>query len=169
MNFLYHQVPSEMRGNILFPLNQLKEIHPDLYLKEVEKYIGREWILDERIPPLECFWNDVLFLSAIHPYTLVHQLRKVGLPIKPRWQFFVIDPVKLDPSLLTVFLYSGNGRDYEEFQKENLSRYAIIPEKTKQYFRQEAARGQRPLLYHHIPHILYRGPIQAAGLEIIKA
>jgi hypothetical protein len=31
MPFLFHAHPTEMRGETLYPLNQLRTIHPDLY------------------------------------------------------------------------------------------------------------------------------------------
>ena len=42
MNYIYHRVPKEMRGEVLFPLNTLKETEPDLYEKESAKYVGRD-------------------------------------------------------------------------------------------------------------------------------
>ena len=36
--YLYHGVPIDMRNNILYPLNSLKELHVDLYTEKVRKY-----------------------------------------------------------------------------------------------------------------------------------
>ena len=38
MEFLYHRVPVNMEGSILYPLNQLKNLHPDIYVEHVKKY-----------------------------------------------------------------------------------------------------------------------------------
>jgi len=58
--FLYHLVPKNIRGDILYPLNILKSIYPDIYQYQVNKYFGREYIIEQRIPLFNCLWNDVL-------------------------------------------------------------------------------------------------------------
>ena len=41
MNYLYHWVPKDMRGDTLFSLNTLKEKHPVLYEKEASKHAAQ--------------------------------------------------------------------------------------------------------------------------------
>ncbi len=67
MEYLYHRVPPHMEGTILYPLNQLKDIHPKLYAQEVKKYEGRERLLLAEVQPLHCLWNDVLHMTAVSP------------------------------------------------------------------------------------------------------
>ena len=38
--YLYHRVPDNLKGNIIYPLNELKDIHPDLYISNKENYKG---------------------------------------------------------------------------------------------------------------------------------
>ncbi len=67
MIYLYHSVPKNLQGNILYPLNTLKEKHPEIYEQQVSKYVGREHMTQQRIPILDCLWNDVLHFSAVNP------------------------------------------------------------------------------------------------------
>jgi len=56
---LYHRVPADLKGHILYPLNQLKSIYPSLYDTKATTYQGREAVMQARIPLLNCLWNDV--------------------------------------------------------------------------------------------------------------
>jgi hypothetical protein len=76
--YLYHRVPKDMRGNTLHPLNQLKKVSPDIYAQKVKKYEGRLEILERKIPALDCLWNDVLHLTAVHPTVLNAAFESVG-------------------------------------------------------------------------------------------
>jgi glycosyltransferase involved in cell wall biosynthesis len=46
--FLYHKRKADMQGDILYPLNTLKEIHPEISTEIVKKYDGREWLLNTK-------------------------------------------------------------------------------------------------------------------------
>src|SRR5438876_4446237 len=80
-----------MRGETLYPLNQLRSVDPVLYEREVVKYKGREAVLEFRIPFIGVLWNDALHLSTIHPSHLAAAWRAVGL-WTPIWErlFFQI-------------------------------------------------------------------------------
>jgi len=173
MHYLYHLVPSQMKEDTLYPLNRLKGLYPEIYQKQVRKYEGREKLMETVIPSLGCLWNDVLFLTAVHPTTLVRELTEAGLPMESSLRFYAVDPAMLDASLLTVYLYRtvpgrSTIREYESFQVSNLPKYATIHEETKQYFRNQVVNRRRPFLFHLVPHILYKGTIKVSGLEIVE-
>ena len=68
MNYLYHRVPDNFQGTTLYPLNDLKDILPDIYTRHISKYEGRAHIVERHIPIFDdCLWNDVVFLSAVEP------------------------------------------------------------------------------------------------------
>ena len=50
MAFVYHLVPNGLRGDVIYPLNQLASIHPDLYDTQRAKYVNREESLEFRRP-----------------------------------------------------------------------------------------------------------------------
>ena len=43
--YVYHRVPENLQGTTLYPLNELRAIHPSNYELEKEKYKGREDIM----------------------------------------------------------------------------------------------------------------------------
>src|SRR4051794_29627475 len=84
MSFVYHGVPRDMVGDVIYPLNQLAALAPDAYQYQRSKYTGRESVLDYRIPGTDLLFNDAVHCGAIHPNHLFHARRLVGLPAPPR-------------------------------------------------------------------------------------
>jgi len=178
MQFLYHRVPSNMHGTVLYPLNELRDVAPVIAARQAAKYNDRPMLMRRRVPILDCLWNDVLHLSPVHPSIIKRELLAAGGSPPPRaWRCFVIDPNGLDRARTTVFLatrtrYAGDAFPLEEFvsfDPVNLERYAVFPPTMREYFAEEVTAGRRPLLYTSIPHILYRGSIDTEGLTIVDA
>jgi hypothetical protein len=67
MVFVYHGVPSEIVGDVLYPLNQLATIAPEAYELQRSKYLGREAVLDARISPEGLLFNDTVHCAPLHP------------------------------------------------------------------------------------------------------
>ncbi len=173
MAFLFHMVPPDMHGHVLYPLNALKDVRPDLYQAEAAKYEGRGRLLTRRIEPLDCLWNDVLHLTAIEPAVLKAALVDAGASPNP-WSFYCIDPAALDMRNAMVFLsrlpmteMGIDPRDFAPYDPAGVEPYAQVPEATKAYYRARIAEGKRPLLFAHAPHIFYRGPIDVSSCEIV--
>ncbi len=67
--YLYHSVPRDLQGAMLYPLNVLARLYPGLYEEQLKKYVGREHIPRQQIPGLGCAWGDVLHLCRqYHPW-----------------------------------------------------------------------------------------------------
>ncbi len=172
-SFLYHMVPEDMRGDSLHPLNSLKKEHPDLYLEKAAKYEDRLHIMEQFLPTLEAAWNDVLHFTAIDPKELKEAL--VGAGMEPKeMKFYQVDPLLLDPQNTTVYLYQDKSNDskmspenFQEYDPEKLDEHAILPEETKQYYKEMFAKGQRPLMFVGIPHILHKGSLDVSNLSVI--
>lgn len=172
MNYLYHQVPKNIKGKILYPLNALKNLDPELYTEHVKKYEGRMEVTQQTIPTLNCLWNDVLHLSAIHPLDLKESLVDAGGNKEMQKTCYQIDPYELDIEKTIVYLYSGDfgklsSKDYIQFAPNDIEKYSTITKETKQYYQQEYAKGNKPLMFHMIPHILYKGTLNIEGAAII--
>ncbi len=60
-----------------------------------------------------------------------------------------------------------NFKEYEQFEPNRMDIYKTVPEETIEYYKQKQAEGVRPLLYHLVPHILYKGNIETKGFEIV--
>jgi hypothetical protein len=175
MNYIYHLVPKEMSGEVLFPLNTLKETEPDLYEKESAKYVGREQIMQDKLPILNCLWNDVLHLSAVHPSLVKEALLEAGRTKSFHSEFYEIDPHLLDPENTIVYLYKNNKRgdklkedNFAKYNPDDIAQYSAMPTETKDYYKEMYMQGKNPLLFHKIPHILYRGSLDVSKVRKIK-
>lgn len=68
-------MPHRIAGPRLLPLNCLRESFPELYEVHLRKYAGREELLLDRVPGLECHWSDVLFMTAV-PLLQIRELHE---------------------------------------------------------------------------------------------
>lgn len=177
MNYIYHRVPDNLRGNSLYPLNIIKNIYPDIYANEVSKYAGREHAKVQRIPIFDnALWSDVLFFVAVEPSKIYKARREAGWPdLKPQ-KYFKIDPSKLDQSKLGIFHFQTNANpkhyahnNFSDYSYEALTKITEVPSSTKEYFKDEFKAGKPHinLFFRYIPHVLYRGKINISDAEII--
>ena len=49
----------------------------ELYKGHARKYEGREHLMEEIIPILNCKWNDVVQFSALNPQVIVDKLKTI--------------------------------------------------------------------------------------------
>ena len=172
-SFLYHMVPEDMRGDSLHPLNSLKNVHPDLYVAKAAKYEDRQHIMEQFLPTLEAAWNDVLHFTAIDPKELKKALVEAGMEPK-EMRFYHFDPSLLDPRYTTVYLYQDKSHDskmspgnFKEYDPKKLEEHATLPEETKEYYKEMFAKGERPLMFVGVPHILHKGSVDVSNLPVI--
>ena len=174
MGSLFHAVPEQMVGTVLYPLNELAQVDRAAWRRERAKYDGRERVLDVRVPPLECLWNDVLHLSPVHPADLVAELRAAGLePLRRR--FFEIEAGGLDAARTVVFVNrraSGSGgidvSQWLPFDPDALPALAGFNEASRRYYRDCAAAGKRPRPWGYLPHVLHRGALDIRDVPIVE-
>jgi hypothetical protein len=174
MQVLFHTVPNKMVGTVLYPLNDLEAIDPETWRQERKKYAGREQVLEMCVAPLNCLWNDVLHLSAVHPADIIAALADVGLePLRRR--FFEIDPLDLDSNRTVVFINRRGGvaeapdeSQWMPFQPDTLTELSTFNEASRRYYRECAQAGRRPLLWGYLPHVLHRGPLDTRALRIVE-
>lgn len=162
-----------MKGDILYPLNQLKDIDKEVYEQQASKYHGREFVMSWKIPTLNCLWNDVLHFSPVHPKEVKKELAKLGQDFGGK--FIQVDPEILDQGKATVYLYKNTKGskelDMEEFTNftiTDLPKYSEFPEATANYYKKMINGGKSPLLFVRIPHILYQGSVNTKDCEIIE-
>lgn len=175
MKYLYHRAPKDFQGNTLYPLNVLKEKLPNVYESEVKKYKGRESLLEIKIPPLNCLWNDVLHLTAVYPSEIKKALVEAGREDDFEMKYFQIDPTLLEVEKTIVYLYIQENNDdisrednFRPFVLADIEHLSMMPQATKDYYKELIPTGKSPLLYHRIPHILYRGSIDVSGCKVIS-
>ncbi|MDZ4710931.1 MAG: hypothetical protein SGI89_01240 [bacterium] len=175
MNYLYHRVPKSVRGNILYPLNTLKEIYPDIYEQRLKNYAGRESIMQHRIPVMDCLWNDVLHFSPVYPGEVKQALIEAGRNPDFEMTSYQVDAKLLTPGNTIVFLYAHdevkdklNPKNFTAYNSDEVSKYSSMPQATKDYYKEIIGEGRQPLLFHRIPHILYKGTLDITDLPIVS-
>ncbi|MEZ4103200.1 MAG: hypothetical protein R3B55_01375 [Candidatus Paceibacterota bacterium] len=164
-----------MEGNILYPLNTLEDINPGVFNEVMKKYENREWLLGKKIPKLNCLWNDVIHMTAVHPSEFKDALLEAGHELK-NFKWFKIPIKSLDSEKLVVYMYKEkmvgkktlDNSEFEDFDIKKFNEYSKIGEKTKEYFKEKIKNNEEPLIFHMIPHILYKGNIDTSNLEIIS-
>ncbi len=166
--FVYHLVPSNLRGAVLYPLNRLKVIYPDIAATHMTKYQGRLHLLEKPIPPLDCLWNDVLMLAPVHPAALKVAMEEAG-HFRPARQWFAIDAALFRRDNTAIYLPGTHPSEERiiPFEPQCLAQYTHVPEAQKQFYRQ-VEPGKPLLLFGGIPHILYKGSIEVEGVQIVE-
>ncbi|MBE9064770.1 hypothetical protein [cf. Phormidesmis sp. LEGE 11477] len=178
MTYLYHLVPKNLTGSVLYPLNTLKQKFPSQYAEHAKKYAGREILTRQLIPPLDCLWNDVLHFSPVHPTLIRAGLLTAGFELRPM-QWFEADPIALafNPNNTTIYLHPPKDRldftkmadDFQPFDYELLEDFSGLPAATLAYYRESKEENRFPLLFHRVPHVLYRGSLSIQSLRVIRA
>ena len=181
MEYVYHMVPREMKGNVLLSLNELKEPYPALYETYTKKYFDTEdrpHLLKKRIPTLDCLWNDVIFLLPLHPSNVYEGMRKLGIRVKKDVLFYKIPVERLLHNQNAVYLYSkdyyeGPSKDIpsQEIQLIDITHYPAcdeLPPDTYAYFDESHQKGEPFAMFAYVPHILSKGEISIEGVEIIN-
>jgi hypothetical protein len=166
-------VPERLLGTALYPLNELAGRAHEAWLRERAKYDGRERVLEQRLPLLDCLWNDVLHLSPVHPGELAEALEAAGLELERR-RFFEVDAARLDPGRTLVFLNSTDREhrfddgQWSWFEPGLVSPLTRLPEATRAYYAQCARAGASPRLFAYVPHVLFRGSLDVTGLRVVE-
>jgi hypothetical protein len=183
--YVYHRVPPSLRGTVLYPLNQLAGVYPDLFHELRKNYATREDIAALRIPPLgNCLWNDVLHFSPVHPQRLKAALAEAGHELPSGWRrFFQVDARLLGKDETVIYAmqrayYTGQfeieaaseqiGQECLPFDAAALSRFTEVPEATRALYARSSA-GSFPL-FLFVPHVLYKGRLDVTqgGVSIIE-
>lgn len=171
MNFIYHAVPENMVGTSLLPLNEMPKEMAKLRNKYLQKYKGREEILQRKIDLLDCVWNDVVQFLPLHPQKVFDLQKKLGIVTKiPPYRFFEIDVRGLDIDRAVVFFKTAPGEENTEvkwLKDVDARTLDTIPEATIAYYKKFIGTGELPFNYQFVPHIMYKGSVDISGAKII--
>jgi len=175
-NFVYHSRPRKMLGDVLYPLNQLRALHPEVYAQQIAKYgdhPDRLAIPGFRIPLLDCLWNDVVQCAPIHPHLLFDALAMRGLQVKSGLEFFQI-PVTTVANLPAVLYTPAPGPLHAPLETEvawfDAAAYEelhAVPSDTLAWYDRLAREGR---VYGHfvgVPHVMVHGPIDISDAHTI--
>lgn len=157
--YIYHRIPQNMAGDTLYPLNQLKEIYPEIYEQHVAKYEGREWVKDFELPELECIWNDVLHFSPINPELIEDILEEIGFKYQ-RDTYLKIKLDQLNPDSWMIWHDPIEGQLVRTQDLSYLDDHLGIPHNVVDYYKQCFSDKKHPLLYLGLPHVLFKGELK---------
>ncbi len=164
---LFHTAVTAPRGEELLPLSALREQHPDLYIRHRAKYTGREERLLERVIPLDCAWEDVVFLSPIDSSVLFEAMRSSGRPV-PEITLWPLDAGQLDPDRCCIRLMrvtrgsrSADPADADDYLPLTTATLRVVSEVTDRALSRLRTLGpdEPSLPWGDVPHILHRGPL----------
>lgn len=165
-----------MTGDILYPLNVLKEKYPEIYAVHASKYNDRQDLLNLVIPSLNCLWNDALHFSAIHPKEIKDALLEAGVKKELKITCYEINPELLEPEKTIVYLYDQtpsidmvSEKNFTTYNPHDLEKYSHLPEETKNYYKEMVVQNKNPLAMHKTVHILYKGNIDIENAPIVEA
>ena len=171
MKYVYHKVPIGMQGNIIYPLNTLKKAYPKLYQQQLRKYEGRGKVMKQLIPGLNCLWNDVVHLTAVSPNKIKKIFNNYGEAFE--WRFYKIPLKDLELNKTIVYLYNDKPREtlssgnFKKLIESDFQKYSEIPIETVRYYKDMFDQRKKPLVFHRIPHIFYRGVLDISKYKIV--
>ena len=170
--YFYHGIPEDMKGSELIPLNKMLEVDPELQAQYLEKYKGREEILERKIPLLDCLWSDVVQLLPLHPRQLFELQKELGLiPEIPSYKYYQIDTSTLDPSQTVVYFKTAPGEEnvtVHWLEDVDLDDLQTVPPATIDYYKSMVGTGEPVFNYQFVPHIIYKGTVDVSSAKIIS-
>ncbi|HLZ55372.1 MAG TPA: hypothetical protein VKR06_00380 [Ktedonosporobacter sp.] len=180
MPVLYHGCPSNIVGDVLYPLNMLKHLYPHTYEREIAKYQDHPDRLKlplTMIPKLNCLWNDVVQCAPIHPHLLYRALLERGLPIKPGRSFFQIPLSAIQGIPAAIVTSSRQGSDplhriptdaVSLLDPNTYQELTTIPAKTLAWYDHLVTIRKTPGIFKGIPHVMVQGPIPISQARVIR-
>lgn len=167
--------PNPFEGTSLIPLNQMDK-KSYLYKKYIQKYIGREDLMNGVIPKLDCKWNDVVQFSALNPQIIVDHLRIIDKDFKlTRAEYFRIHVDKIIGNYDAVVFDRVKKQEKRRFMIEESEVFSLdhsykeltsIPKETMSFWDNVVEKGGKFLWFAFIPHILIKGRVDASEFEV---
>jgi len=183
MRYVYHLCAEDFRGEVLYPLDHLRSVFPDVHQREREKYLGRDSVLSFVVPGLNVTWGATVNLSALNPSLLVAERRRLGVPFSnlltrrllriPIERISGLPAVRYDSA--THWINSSPGdptvpltppiEEFRRFEPTNYEEPQQVPALHTEYLLRQLARGERALGFVFVPHVLVAAAIDVSGLE----
>ena len=179
---LYHLCAPDFRGDVLYPLNGLRSVYPDLYERERVKYEGREGVLRYVVPGLNVTWTETVNLSAMHPKRLVAERRRLGVPFSNLLTRRVLEIPLERVSGHPAVVYASSAHwinssphdptapaeppigDFSPFDAATHGELTTVPPLHTEYLLRQLSRGERALAFVFIPHVLVASAVDVSRL-----
>jgi hypothetical protein len=89
---------------------------------------------------------------------------------------YEIDPELLNPKDTIVYLYKKdymsnkmNINNFAEYNTDEIKNYSVITQLTLDYYKEIFDEGGDPLVFHGVPHILYKGNLNIKDLSVVDS
>jgi hypothetical protein len=175
MSYIYHLKPIPFTGTTLIPLNMMDR-ESDLYKGHARKYVGREHLMAENIPILNCKWNDVVQFSAIDPQLIVDKLKTIQDNfILFRTEYFKIHVNQIIDLYDAVVFAPNPNKSKGNFKIDvneivnltsSYNELLELPIETLRYWDNVKNTGGKYLWFPYVTHILIKGIIETKKFEI---
>ncbi len=171
MTYIYHRATETIVGDVIYPLNEFRELYPDfVFAKNNHQHPFP--VLTDSIPRLGCFWNDTLHFTAFHPELIASALIKHGYQLK--LTYYEVSADALEPEKTIVFLNKPRTpgtpttfSDFVDYNPLDIETYKYINEEPLERF-DDLPTGDEFLLHYNTPFILYKGKLNVKDLKIIE-
>lgn len=177
MSYIYHLKPNPFEGTSLVPLNMM-DSESELYKGHARKYLGREHLMDEVIPLLNCKWNDVVQFSALDPQKIVDKLKTIQDDFHlSKTEYFKIHVSQMihlyEAVIFERDLFRAKGSfailQSEVVRLSHSYKEALdIPSETIRYWNNAKKDNGKFLWFPYIPHILVKGIINTKDFEVCE-
>jgi hypothetical protein len=168
-----------MVGDVLYPLNTLRQLYPLVYEREMIKYQDHPHSQDlqtRRIPKLNCLWHDVIHCSAIHPNLLYRALKERDLPVRAERTFFQIPLASLQAGQAVVLQTSIRDDPAAPIDDEAVNwldfttyrELALVPPNALEWYDQLTLLKRTIGLFVGVPLILIPSPISIKQSRVIS-
>lgn len=173
-NYVYHIKSKDFRGKYIYSLNELQDVYPDLYKKEIKKYKGREKHPETKIEFLGAKWKDCVNLSTLNPIKIFQMEELLGIPGYKDgenidiFRFDIKDLVDLDMCLYDDNKSPKRKEAYKKVTSKSYRETRFVPPETTKYFAECKIKNERPLLFGNVTHLLVLGKIPINKAKILK-
>lgn len=165
----YHIKPDRMIGSKLMPLATLAEMDPELADEYVGKYKARPETKSKQIAELDANWDEVLFMSCLNPIVIFQALELLGLYDRTKPASIYRFPAKVLKGMQFVWYQEEN--KHERFKRITTAGYKetrTLPKETMRYFIDCSAKGEDPLVFSGVPHLLVKGSLDTKLADVIS-
>lgn len=177
MSYIYHLKPGTFEGQSLIPLNQMDKTS-QVYKTQAQKYLGREALMEQNIPLLNCKWNDVVHFSALNPQVIVDKLKEFETNLKivrpyyfkipvqdiiEKYDAVVFDRKKSEKGDFTIREYEISPLCESSFQE-----LQQVPDETIKFWSDVKVNGGKFLWFPFVPHVFIKGMVDTSDFELCE-
>jgi hypothetical protein len=167
---IYHMVPKDMQGDMLYPLAELQHRYPEIYARQLAKYNDhptRKELPNRYIPKLDCYSRDVLQFCPVHPHLIYAGLVERGMS-PPPLRFYVLSSKR--PAAIYDVTRAAPDEPIPEdavMMVEHVNELKELPSANLAWLDKLAQEGKIYGMFVGIPHVLIRGSVSMATAQII--